>query len=144
MSNQRRTASPPGRAGDRDRHKAAARLGQAFAQGYLQIDEYEQRVQRVFQAHTTGEVRELLTDLPLDRIRRADPRRLAARAAAARRGVNIHLTAYLAIATVVLVVWAGVAATTSASYFWPMWPRLGGAIGLFSHAMSVPTFRRHA
>lgn len=144
MSNQRRTASPPGRAGDRDRHKAAARLGQAFAQGYLQIDEYEQRVQRVFQAHTTGEVRELLTDLPLDRIRRADPRRLAARAAAARRGVNIHLAAYLAIATVVLVVWAGVAATTSASYFWPMWPLLGGAIGLFSHAMSVPTFRRHA
>ena len=132
------------RAGDRDRHKTSARLGQAFAQGYLQIDGYEQRVQRVFQAHTTAELRELLADLPIERIRRADPRRLAARAAAARRGVNIHLAAYLAVATAVLIVWAALAATTSASYFWPVWPLLGGAIGLFSHAMSVPSFRRNS
>ncbi len=48
--------------------------------------------------------------------------------------MNIHLGAYLAMAAVVLIVWAAVAATTSASYFWPIWPILGGAIGLFSHA----------
>jgi DUF1707 SHOCT-like domain/2TM domain len=125
------------RAGDRDREKTAARLGQALAQGYLELGEYEQRVQAAFQTHTTGELRELLADLPLERIRRADPRRRAARAAAARRGVRIHLAAYLAMTLVVLIVWAAVAATTGASYFWPVWPILGAAIGLVSHALAV-------
>ena len=125
------------RAGDRDREKCAARLGEALAQGYLGLDEYEQRVQGVFQTHTTGELKGLLADLPLDRIRRADPRRRAARAAAARRGVRIHLTAFVAMTVAVLTVWAAVAATTGASYFWPIWPVLGAAIGLTSHALAV-------
>jgi hypothetical protein len=145
MSNQlmTTTATRPGdRAGDHDRQKTAARLGQALAQGYLQMDEYDRRVQAVFQTHTTGELKELLADLPLDRIRRADPRRRAARIAAARRGVRIHLGAFVAMAAVVLTVWAAVAATTSASYFWPIWPILGGAIGLVSHALAVrPTVK---
>jgi Domain of unknown function (DUF1707)/2TM domain len=125
------------RAGDRDRQKTAARLGQALAQGYLQMDEYDRRVQAVFQTHTTGELKQLLTDLPLDRIRRADPRRRAARMAAARRGVRIHLGAFVAMTIVVLAVWAAVAATTGAAYFWPIWPILGAAIGLISHALAV-------
>jgi len=125
------------RAGDRDREKTAARLGQALAQGYLELGEYEQRVQAVFQTHATGELRELVADLPLDRIRRADPRRRAARVAAARLGVRIHLAAYVAMTVVVLTVWAAVAATTGASYFWPIWPILGAAIGLVSHALAV-------
>jgi hypothetical protein len=125
------------RAGDHDRQKTAARLGQALAQGYLDLNEYEQRVQTVFQTHTTGELKELLADLPIDRIRRADPRRRAARIAAARLGVRIHLAAYLAITVIVLAVWAAVAATTGASYFWPIWPILGAAVGLVSHALAV-------
>ncbi len=125
------------RAGDRDREKTAARLGQALALGYLQLDEYDQRVQKAFQTHNSGELRELLADLPLDRIRRADPRRRAARIAAARKGVRIHLAAYLAMTVIVLAVWAAVAATTGASYFWPIWPILGAAIGLVSHALAV-------
>ncbi len=129
--------NPSDRAGDRDRQKTATRLGQALAQGYLEMDEYEQRVQVVFQTHTTGELNELLADLPLDRIRRADPRRRAARIAAARRGVRIHLGAYVAMVAIVLTVWAAVAITTSATYFWPIWPILGGAIGFISHALSI-------
>jgi hypothetical protein len=125
------------RAGDHDRQKTAARLGQALAQGYLEMDEYEQRVQAVFQTHTTGQLRQLLADLPLDRIRRADPRRRAARMAAARRGVRIHFGAFVTMTIVVLTVWAAVAATTSAAYFWPIWPILGAAIGLISHALAI-------
>jgi hypothetical protein len=121
------------RVGDRDRQKTAARLGQALAQGYLDLGEYEQRVQTVYQTHTTGELKELLADLPLDRIRRADPRRRAARIAAARRGVRIHLGAFLAMTAVVLIVWAA----TGVTYFWPIWPILGAAIGLVSHALAV-------
>jgi len=121
------------RVGDRDRQKTAARLGQALAQGYLDLHEYEKRVQEAFQTHTTGELRELLADLPLDRIRRADPRRRAARVAAARGGVRIHLGAFLAMTAVVLIVWAA----TGVTYFWPIWPILGAGIGLVSHALAV-------
>src|SRR5271157_534012 len=99
------------RVGDRDRQKSAARLGQALAQGYLDLNEYEQRVQKAFGTHTTGELKQLVADLPLDRIRRADPRRRAARIAAARRGVRIHLGAFLAMTAVVLSVWAATGVT---------------------------------
>ncbi|OBC00335.1 DUF1707 domain-containing protein [Mycobacterium sp. 852002-40037_SCH5390672] len=124
-------------AGTRDREKTADLLGQALAQGYLQVDEYDQRLQAVFQTHTAQELHELLTDLPLDRIRRHDPRRRAARITAARRGVRAHLAAYLAMVAIVLTVWAAVAVTTDATYFWPIWPILGAGIGLVSHAASV-------
>ncbi|WP_009954491.1 DUF1707 domain-containing protein, partial [Mycobacterium intracellulare] len=69
-------------AGTRDREKTADLLGQALAQGYLQIDEYDRRLQAAFQTQTDHERRELLADLPVDRIRRHDPRRRAARVAA--------------------------------------------------------------
>ena len=41
------------------------------------------------------------------------------------------------MAVVVLAVWAAVAATTDATYFWPIWPILGGGIGLVSHALGI-------
>jgi Domain of unknown function (DUF1707)/2TM domain len=129
-------------AGTRDREKTADVLGQALAQGYLQIDEYDRRLQTVFQTHTAHELHELLAGLPLDTIRRHDPRRRAARIAAARRGLRAHLWAYLAMVTIVLTVWAAVAATTSATYFWPIWPILGAGIGLVSHAVSIPRIKK--
>lgn len=129
-------------AGTRDREKTADLLGQALAQGYLQIDEYDRRLQAAFQKQTDHELRELLADLPLDRIRRHDPRRRAARVAAARRGVRVHLAAYLAMVVIVLTVWAAVALTTDATYFWPIWPILGAGIGLASHAVSIPRLKQ--
>src|SRR5690349_19358548 len=125
-------------AGTRDREKTADLLGQALAQGYLQVDEYDQRLQTVFQTHTAEELRELTTGLPVDRIRRHDPRRRAARLAAARRGMRAHLYAYIAMCVIVLTVWAAVAMTSDATYFWPIWPILGAGIGLVSHALSIP------
>lgn len=130
--------TPATLAGNRDREKTADLLGQALAQGYLQLDEYDQRLQTVFQTHTAEELHELLADLPLDRIRRHDPRRRAARIAAARRGVHAHLAVYLAMVVIVLTVWAAVALTTDATYFWPIWPILGAGIGLVGHAVSIP------
>jgi Domain of unknown function (DUF1707)/2TM domain len=127
------TTTTTHRAGDIDRQKTAARLGQALAQGYLALQEYEQRVQQAFQTETTGELGELVADLPLERIRRADPRRRAAKAAAARKGVRIHFAAFLAVTAVVLTIWAA----TGVTYFWPIWPILGTAVGLVSHALAV-------
>lgn len=129
-------------AGTRDRERTADLLGQALAQGYLQIDEYDRRLQAAFQTQTDHELRELLADLPVDRIRRHDPRRRAARVAAARRGVRAHLAAYLAMVVIVLTVWAAVALTADATYFWPIWPILGAGIGLASHAVSIPRLKQ--
>jgi hypothetical protein len=131
------TAPTAIRAGDRERERTANQLGQALAQGYLAMDEYETRLQSAFAAHTTTELRELVADLPLARLRRDDPQRRAARRAAARRGVQIHLAGYLAMVVIVLTVWLAVGLTAGAWYFWPIWPILGAGIGLLSHAIPV-------
>jgi hypothetical protein len=125
------------RAGDRDRERTANQLGQALAQGYLAMDEYEARLQATFAAHTTTELRQLVTDLPLAQLRRSDPQRQAARRRAASLGVRIHLGAYLTMVVIVLSVWLAVGLTASAWYFWPIWPILGAGIGLVSHAIPV-------
>jgi hypothetical protein len=125
------------RAGDREREATADLLGQALAQGYLDMAEYEDRVRTAFGAHTTGELRQLLADLPVSRLRRDDPHRRAARHAAARTSVRIHLAAYLLMVVVVLTVWLTVALSAGAWYFWPVWPILGAGIGVVAHAIPI-------
>jgi len=125
------------RAGDRDRERTASQLGQALSQGYLAMDEYENRLQATFAAHTTAELRQLVADLPLAQLRRTDPRRQAARRRAARLGVRIHLGAYLAMIVIVHTVWLAVGLTAGSWYFWPIWPILGAGIGLASHAIPI-------
>jgi hypothetical protein len=127
--------APAVRAGDRERDRTANQLGEALAKGYLAMDEYETRLQAVFAAHTTAELRQLLADLPLDRLRRNDPRRREALRKAARRSVHIHLAGYAAMVVIVLSVWLAVGFTAGAWYFWPIWPILGAGIGLVSHAI---------
>jgi hypothetical protein len=129
--------TPTIRAGDRERDQTANHLGSALAQGYLRLDEYETRLQAAFSAHTTVELRQLVADLPLAKLRRNDPRRREARRAAARRGVQIHLVGYLAMVVVVLTVWLVVGLTAGAWYFWPIWPILGAGIGVLGHALPI-------
>jgi hypothetical protein len=130
-------ARPAVRAGDRDRDKTADQLGQALAQGYLEMSEYDERLRAAFQARTTAELRRLVADLPVERLRRNDPRRRAACAAAARRSVYLHLAAYLTMVVIVLIVWLSVALSAEAWYFWPIWPILGGALGVIGHAVPI-------
>jgi hypothetical protein len=125
------------RAGDRERERTADQLGQALAQGYLTMAEFEARLQTAFAADTVAELRQLLADLPIDRIRRDDPRRKAARRRAARRGVQIHLAAYLTMVVIVLTVWLAVGLTAGAWYFWPIWPILGAGFGVLGHALPI-------
>ena len=122
--------TPATRAGDREREKTANQLGSALAQGYLELGEYETRLQAAFAAHTVA-------DLPLAQLRRNDPRRREARRAAARRGVQLHLAGYLAMVVIVLTVWLAVGLTADAWYFWPVWPILGAGIGVLGHALPI-------
>jgi hypothetical protein len=129
--------APSVRAGDREREKTADQLGQALAQGYLAMDEYETRLQSAFGAHSTAELRQLVGDLPLAQLRRNDPRRREARRNAARRGVRFHLAGYLAMVVIVLAVWLAVGLTAGVWYFWPVWPILGAGIGVVGHALPI-------
>ncbi len=125
------------RAGDKDREWTATLLGLALAQGYLAIDEYEARLQATFGAHTAQELRDLTADLPIGALRRNDPARRAARRGAARTALRAHVWAYLAMVAIVLAVWLAIAVTAGPHYFWPIWPILGGAVGLVAHAVPV-------
>jgi hypothetical protein len=129
--------APSVRAGDRERERTANQLGSALAQGYLEMGEYETRLQAAFAAKTTAELRDIVADLPLAQLRRNDPRRSEARKAAARRGVLIHLAGYLAMVGIVLTVWLAVGLTAGAWYFWPVWPILGAGIGVLGHALPI-------
>ena len=131
------------RAGDRDRETTANYLGQALAQGYLDMPEYERRVQIAFAAQTNAELRQLLGDLPVGYLRRSDPRRRAARQRAARMSVRLHLAAYLLMVVIVLTVWLAVALSAGAWYFWPIWPILGAGIGVLGHAIPIRLAMRH-
>jgi hypothetical protein len=125
------------RAGDRDREKTANLLGQALSQGYLDMPEYERRVQAAFASRTNAELRELVADLPWAYLRRIDPQRRAARQRAARLSVRLHLAGYLTMVVIVLTVWLAVALSAGAWYFWPIWPILGAGIGLLGHAIPI-------
>lgn len=72
----RATADPTMRVGDPERERTAARLGQAFTQGYLAMEEYETRLGRAFEAQTVGGLNHLIVDLPVERISRRDPHRV--------------------------------------------------------------------
>ena len=125
------------RVGDPERERTAARLGQAFTQGYLSMQEYETRLGQAFAAQTVGALNDLIADLPVERISRRDPRRRAARHAAARRGVQIHLGVYLAVSLLMIGIWLATAVAAGEWYFWPVWPILGWGIGVVSHAIPV-------
>lgn len=131
------------RIGDRDRETTANLLSLALAQGYFDLAEYETRVQAAFAAYTAEDLRDVLADLPLQHLSRIDPRRIAARKSAARASLRFHLAGYAAMMAIVMTVWLAIALTTGATgYFWPIWPILGGGIGLLGHALPVRTYCR--
>jgi hypothetical protein len=116
------------RVGDQERERTAEDLALALRHGYLNLDEYDHRLQRAFAADTTDALHGVLGDLPAARLRRR-----AAAARAARLGMRIHLGAYLAGSVLMLAIWLAVGLTAGAWYFWPVWPILGWGMGVASH-----------
>jgi hypothetical protein len=52
------------RAADADREHTAGRLRESHSEGRLDMDEFQQRLERCYQAKTVGELDELVNDLP--------------------------------------------------------------------------------
>ena len=55
---------PKLRAADADREAVADRLRKSHTEGRLDMTEFQQRLERCYEAKTVGELEELLTDLP--------------------------------------------------------------------------------
>ncbi|HWT93232.1 MAG TPA: 2TM domain-containing protein, partial [Solirubrobacteraceae bacterium] len=73
------------------------------------------------------------------------PRRIAGAAAAvaARESFPDHLRTYLAVITMLVVIWA----LTGAGFPWPVFPAMGWGIGVLSHwsaARRAPRAQLHA
>lgn len=64
-------SDPSVRAADADREATAERLRQHHADGRIDVNEFQERLDRTYQAKTIGELRQLVSDLP----REQDPRR---------------------------------------------------------------------
>jgi hypothetical protein len=56
--------NPNLRAADTDREHTAERLRESHSEGRLDMDEFQQRLERCYQAKTVGELDELVHDLP--------------------------------------------------------------------------------
>ena len=62
-----------------------------------------------------------------------DQRRRAVQRIRAKRAFWTHLATYVAVNTLLVVIWA----VTSPGYFWPIWPILGWGIGVAANAARV-------
>lgn len=137
-----RPADPALLIGDVDREQTSSHLGHAFTRGYLLVEDYQDRLERALQARTVADLSRLTADLPVHALRLSAPARQAAHQHAALRGVPVHVGVYLLTSAVALLIWLAFAVTLGAWYFWPIWPLLGGAAGVASHALPVAMGRR--
>jgi hypothetical protein len=123
----RQPGHAPIRASDADREIVRATLGDAFADGRLTREEYDDRLNTLYGSRTLGEVSSLVTDLvPLDGspmapapLLGADMRTRAARKW--RKDVEESLAAFLVPSIICTVIWIAV---TGGGFFWPVFPML--------------------
>ena len=93
------------------------RLRSAAAEGRLDADELDKRLDAALAATTDRELEPLTADLP---------RPAAPRPSRRRGGMSDELRAYLSVMALLVAIWA----LTGAGYFWPIWPALGWGLGL--------------
>jgi hypothetical protein len=98
------------RASDAERSETAELLRRHHAEGRLDTDELEERIERCYAAKTRGELDALTTDLP-------GPQRRQPRGSHGSRRPPRPLAAFIAIAAIVAV-----SVSTDAHMLWLIWP----------------------
>lgn len=96
-------------ASDDERNQVIQLLQRHTGEGRLTVDEFSDRVDEVYRARTVGELRPTLRNLPPI---------VEARPAAARPRRRFTLTPFLAVAFMLVGIWA----ISGFGYFWPVWP----------------------
>ncbi|MFC4590456.1 DUF1707 SHOCT-like domain-containing protein [Sphaerisporangium corydalis] len=110
------------RASDGDRDRFAAALREHCAQGRLTMDEFNDRLELVYQGKTLGDLRKLTADLPDIDLNAppaaARPPAKAAEPSNAHKGLKAAWGSYFSVVAVCTVIWA---MSDFGGYFWPMW-----------------------
>ena len=123
----RQAGHSPMRASDADREIVRTVLSDAFADGRLTREEYDDRLGTLYASRTLGQLPDLVTDLVLPdapaaapgQLLRADLRMRGVRKW--RRDVEESFTAFLVPSIICTVIWAVV---TRGDFFWPALPML--------------------
>jgi hypothetical protein len=111
------------RAADADREAVAERLRQAVSEGRLDLDEYDQRLNRAYAAKTYGELDRVLADLPGPAPSlRPQPGNPVRPQHAVRGWLAEQWRPWGTVVSICVAIWVLTAILTlSLPYFWPMW-----------------------
>ncbi|MEV1201245.1 DUF1707 SHOCT-like domain-containing protein [Microbispora rosea] len=119
-------AAPEMRASDGDRDRVAAALREHVAEGRLTIDEFNERLEQVYQSRTYGELARLTYDLPeidlhrlpaaTESVQRPHPARPDDKA----RSLKGAWSAWAAASGVSWMIW--LITTVASGHFIPPWP----------------------
>lgn len=115
-------AQPERRAADSDREITAADLRDAFAEGRLDPDEYQARLDAVWQARTFGQLDRITADLPEPHVRRHE----AELEAKKKKELADYLGEWRGwggAAVIMVGIWL-ITSLSSGEWnrFWPVWP----------------------
>lgn len=125
------------RAGDSDRETARQILTEAYAEGRIDRDEYDQRLDGALQAHHLGQLVPILNDIPLAPAQQLSrPQPPAARTPAKRpprpaQHGAIKTAIFVVVVTNLVWLWVSIS-SGQLTYYWPMWPLLGMVIMLLA------------
>ncbi|MEV4458842.1 DUF1707 domain-containing protein [Microbispora sp. NPDC049633] len=123
-------AAPEMRASDGDRDRVAAALREHVAEGRLTLDEFNERLEQVYQSRTYGELARLTSDLPgidLNRLPAAVEPAQGSRPARrdedkARAGLRAAWSTWAGASGVNWVIWLIVGLSSGHFvYPWPLW-----------------------
>jgi hypothetical protein len=120
-------AEPDIRASDAERERVATVLREHAAEGRLDVDELDERLEQAYAARTRSELERLTTDLPPAPVPR--PRPPVPAESQRGWGVRERVGSYLGVMALLIVIWALTGASHS---FWPIWPAIGWGIALLT------------
>ena len=142
------SVTPEMRAGDEDRDRTITVLREAFAEGRLTQDEFQQRLGKAQEAKTFGELDALTTDLPTAPPAAAPAVAVPAPAGSAQvavqdddgRSLRAGWYSWLGVSVLVNVIYFATWITGgggSAPYYWPIW-----VMGPWGAAMVIATLNK--
>ena len=120
--------NPEMRASDADRDKAAAALREHCAQGRIDIEELDDRLEGVYSARTLGDLQRVTRDLPEEDLYELPVPSWRSSTPARGMGGQLYQSrmragwaAYASVNIVCFVIWLLVAVPTGAWYPWWIW-----------------------
>ncbi|WP_345499975.1 DUF1707 domain-containing protein [Nocardia callitridis] len=108
------------RASDADREKFIEQLRLAMGEGRLTVDEFDDRVQRIYASKTRAGMQLLVADLPAQRVSRPETDRRVP------QWVVIMWIPWVCVNVLMVAIWLA----TGAGYFWPFWVAVPWGIAL--------------